>query len=228
MLEIKDLSLSFGEKTVFDKTEISIPIGEITGIVGRNGAGKTTFFNILSGIQEAESLRLLFPNNWTKANIGFLQTDNYHYPRMNGKEYLELCSFASKNGQPELDELNQLFQLPLQQAIESYSSGMKKKLFLLGLLLQKKEILILDEPYNGLDLESSILLNKILQTLRENGKTILISSHILGSLTNLCDSIYLLQNGKFEQFHQTDFTKLENKLDQEIYTSNMAEVLKNY
>lgn len=227
-LDIQNLSVSYGNKTVFENVNFSVNLGGIVGFVGRNGAGKTTFFNLLAGLHDLNKGSIHFPEGISKQDIGFLQTENYHYPMMNGSEYLNLCSYASGNEKPELDMLNQVFQLPLFNAIESYSSGMKKKLFLFGLLLQKKDILILDEPYNGLDLESSLLLNKIIKILNTNGKTIILSSHIMGSLTNICDSIFMINAGEFQNFEKGEFEQLEGKLDETFSGMDIAEIMKGY
>lgn len=227
-IEIKELSIQFDEKIVFDCMTGSIPMGEITGIVGKNGAGKTTFFNALSGLTQVGKDTFVFPENKSKHDIGFLQTENYHFQKMNGNEYVKLCSFASGNDSPDLNSLNKIFKLPLFESIDSYSSGMKKKLFLFGLLLQKKNILILDEPFNGLDLEASILLKKLILSLNKLGKTIIISSHILDSLTNICSSILLLERGEFKLFGKENYTDLEESLEDSISSADLDSVLKTF
>src|SRR5690606_14316831 len=110
--------------------------------------------------------------------------------------YLPLCgSPKSKIIQPGRKEY---FQLALESYVESYSTGMKKKLALLAIILQDNDVFILDEPFNGLDLESSILLSEIIHRLKALGKTILISSHIFSTLRDVSDTILVLNNGRFE------------------------------
>jgi ABC-2 type transport system ATP-binding protein len=123
-------------------------------------------------------------------------------------------------------EARNIFDLPLRQYVETYSTGMKKKLALTAVLLQKNECFILDEPFNGLDLESSVLLTEIILRLRALGKTILISSHIFSTLRDVCDTILVLNNGKFEtSLDKEDFGTLEQQLKEEIISKRIHKLL---
>jgi ABC-2 type transport system ATP-binding protein len=106
-----------------------------------------------------------------------------------------------------------VFELPLNQYAETYSTGMKKKLALLGILLQKNDILILDEPFNGVDIHSNMIIAEIIKRLKNSNKTILISSHIFSTLSENCDEIHLLKNGAIDRtVHQDAFGTLENEM----------------
>lgn len=108
-----------------------------------------------------------------------------------------------------LDSKN-IFGLPLNQYAATYSTGMKKKLALTAILLQKNQYYILDEPYNGVDIQSNIMITEIIKKLNTLGKVVLIASHIFSTLTAVCNEILLLKNGQFsEAVYKHDYEKLE-------------------
>ena len=192
--------------------------GQIHGIVGLNGTGKTTLLNTIFGLKKADNGDINFDGSQlTKQQITYLLTENFFYTGISGREYLSLF----KNLSFETDRWNELFLLPLDKLIDEYSSGMKKKLALLGILKQDKPILILDEPFNSLDIESSRIIRSILLKIREKGKTIILTSHILETLTNLCDYIHVLESGKIGSTREkVDFKEFEQELFQAIEHKN--------
>ena len=195
MVAIENLSVSFGDHQVLDNLSLSLSDNCVHGLVGMNGAGKTTLLNVMAGFVSASSGSILIQGMALKrANLSFLETENFFYSNITGREYLGL--FKAPQGSSDIDEWNRLFNLPLNQLIEGYSSGMRRKLALAGVLRQNRKLVILDEPFNGLDLESSRLLSLIIGRLKERGTLVLVTSHILGSLTGICDHIHLLRNGK--------------------------------
>src|SRR5690606_16503530 len=135
---------------------------------------------------------------------GFLETEYFFYSYMKGREYLELLS--AKNDHFDIEKWNGIFELPLHELIDTYSTGMKKKLAFLGVLALDRPVLILDEPFNGVDVESNEKLFQILLRLKNTGKIILLSSHILSSLTGICDKISCLEEGTFlKTYSQGEF-----------------------
>ncbi len=109
--------------------------------------------------------------------------------------------------------MQEYFKLPLDELIENYSTGMKKKLALLAVLKQGKPIFILDEPFNGLDLETNKVLEIIIVSLKQKQKTVFVSSHIIDPLLTTCDKIHLLENGCFvKTYFKSDFSKIEEDL----------------
>ena len=138
-----------------------------------------------------------------KNKLGFLQTDNFFFPKITGEEYLQLLCNARKVKAPNFEEKN-IFELPLNQYAISYSTGMKKKLALTGILLQNNEVFILDEPFNGVDIQSNILITEIIQKLKSLNKIVIISSHIFSTLNDTCDEIILLKNGTIDQHVQKE------------------------
>ncbi|MDD5361740.1 MAG: ATP-binding cassette domain-containing protein [Ignavibacteria bacterium] len=219
MLKIENIFVSFGKNKVLNGLSLSAEMGEVHGIVGLNGSGKTTFFNTLAGIVKPDSGNILLnENNVRRLDTGFVETENYFYSNITGNEYLNI--FPSSNEKFILDAFNDLFKLPLDSIIETYSNGMKKKLAIMGVLKQDKQIYIFDEPFNGLDMETCKILEIVIDILRGKNKTILISSHILESLTDVCTNIHLLKDGVIkESFEAGNYQILKHDLFDELKIS---------
>jgi ABC-2 type transport system ATP-binding protein len=197
MLEIKNLSSGYGQNIVLKDLHLQCNVGEIHGILGWNGAGKTTFFNTIFGFLPKKDGEINFNHQpLSKEQVSYLETENYFYPYLRGREYLQLLG-----GEHNLliQQWADIFELPLDALVDTYSTGMSKKLAIAGVILQERPVLLFDEPFNGIDLESSEKLLFILEKLKKSGKTILLSSHILPSLTSVCSKISVLQNGRFQQ-----------------------------
>ncbi|MGB4844924.1 MAG: ATP-binding cassette domain-containing protein [Ferruginibacter sp.] len=212
MINIMDLTVRFGDHEVLKNINIDFEPGLVHGIVGLNGAGKTTFFNTLA--------KTLNPNTGTVNQSGvaltikdtaYLETNNFFFSRITGNEYLKI--FKQTNAGFNLAALQEYFKLPLDELIENYSTGMKKKLALLAVLKQDKSIFILDEPFNGLDLETNKVLEIIIRSLKQKQKTVFVSSHIIEPLLTTCDCIHLLENSCFaKKYLKEDFAKIEDEL----------------
>lgn len=208
MLEIKNLSVSFKDKNVLQNLNLKIEEGIILGILGKNGAGKTTLFESLYQSQKYNGEILWKNQKLLRQNISYLETENYFYPYITGREYL---SYFAKDKLPKTIELAEKFQLPLDKYVQYYSSGMKKKLALIGMLMLDKSINILDEPFNGVDFEGVHLLYDIIRELKQSNKMVIISSHIIETLFHTCDRIVTLENGLISNiFEKSDFEKLNH------------------
>jgi len=217
MITIKNLTISYNkDERVIDNLNLSFDDNLIHGIVGLNGTGKTTLLNTLYGLKKPVAGTIQFDNKEiNKKSVAYLVTENFFYSNITGKEYLSLF----KNKEFNIERWNKLFNLPLDKIIDGYSSGMKKKIALLGVLKQDKPLMILDEPFNGLDIETCRIIRMILLRLKERNKTIIITSHIIETLTNLCDFIHYLEAGQikysrdksgFFEFEREVFDKIEN------------------
>ena len=220
MITIKDIDFSYDTKSkVLDSLCLSLTEGKIHGIVGLNGAGKTTLLNAIYGLLRVASGTISREGkNVTKKDMSYLVTENFFYSNITGREYLSLF----KNQKFDPDKWNGLFSLPLDQIIDGYSTGMKKKLALLGILKQDKPIMILDEPFNGLDIETCRIIRSILLRLKDKGKTIIITSHIIETLTNLCDYIHYLEKGTIHYSKEKhDFAEFERELFELIENKNV-------
>ncbi len=183
----------------------------IHGLVGLNGSGKTTLLNTIYGLKNKVQGTVLYDDKDIKRkNIAYLETVNYFYPRIRGKEYLNI--FKTQDPNFDIDKWNTLFELPLNKLIDDYSMGMKKKLALMGIICLNREVLILDEPFNGIDLETVQKIKTLLLKLKTK-KTIIITSHILESLLPICDSISYINDSKIQfTYEKKDFNKIQNEI----------------
>jgi len=208
MIQIEKLSKSYGKNQVLKSIDMAFEKGKTYGIVGENGAGKTTLFQCLSGL-ENYSGQINSPFQILKNHIGFLETNPYFLSRLTAKEHLQLFCNA-RNIQIRNFEEKNIFNLPLKQYAETFSTGMKKKLALTAILIQNNDILILDEPFNGVDIHSNMMILEIIKKWKAGGKTLIISSHIFSTLEESCDEIHLMREGEFVlkvekgQFHELD------------------------
>lgn len=212
MINVQNLAVSFNDHKVLKSITIDFEEGLVHGIVGLNGAGKTTFFNVLAKMLKPDSGEIK-QNGTTLGikNTAYLETGNFFFSRITGNEYLKI--FRQTNMEFNLTALQAYFKLPLDELIENYSTGMKKKLALLAVLKQDKPVFILDEPFNGLDLETNKILEIIIVSLKQKQKTVFVSSHIIDPLLTTCDKIHLLENGCFvKTYLKTDFSKIEEDL----------------
>ena len=226
MISIKNLTVRFGSVQVLQSMNWNLDTGLIHGLVGLNGSGKSTLLKTLFGLLKPVSGIMEINNTpLNKRFISLLETEPYFYHGVNGKEYLSLFQ-STDQFRFDAMEWAELFHLPLHELIDNYSTGMKKKLALLGVIKINKPLMLLDEPFNGLDLESSRVLAAVLVRLKAEGKTIIVTSHMLETLSSLCDRIHYLTNGcihksylpedialmKNEIFHELD-QHIENKID---------------
>ncbi|MEO6818733.1 MAG: ATP-binding cassette domain-containing protein [Ginsengibacter sp.] len=209
MISIENLSKSFTGKNVLNQINLTFEPGKVYGIVGENGAGKTTLFRCIAGLEDFEG-EIKSDSELLKNVTGFLTTEPYFFSKMTGAEYLQLLCNARNIQLTNLKDKN-VFDLPLNQYAETYSTGMKKKLAITGILLQQNELFILDEPYNGVDINSNILITQIIKKLKSLGKIVVIASHIFSTLTESCDAIHLLKEGKIIMGgDHTQFDAIEN------------------
>ena len=213
MIAVKNLFKKYGTNEVLNNINIEFDKGKVYGIVGENGAGKTTLFRCIAGLEEYEG-EIISNSNPVKNHLGLLLTEPFFFQKITGKEYIQLLCNARNIKISNIDERN-IFKLPLNQYASTYSTGMKKKLALTAILLQENEYFILDEPFNGVDIQSNIIITEIIHKLKALDKTVIISSHIFSTLSDTCDEILLLSSGNFlRSFQKTDFHILETEMKQ--------------
>jgi ABC-2 type transport system ATP-binding protein len=185
--------------------------GNVYGIVGENGAGKTTLFRCIAGL-ESYSGEIISDVTPLKNHLGLLLTDPFFFTMITGKEYIRLLCNARGKTNLDIDSKN-IFDLPLNQYASTYSTGMKKKLAITAILLQENEYFILDEPFNGVDIQSNIILTEIILKLKELNKIVIISSHIFSTLSETCDEIHLLRKGEqIKSVQKSGFKNLEQEM----------------
>ncbi|GGH69720.1 ABC-2 type transport system ATP-binding protein [Filimonas zeae] len=198
MITIEALNKSYGEHTVLQNIHLELKRGEVNGIAGENGAGKTTLFKCLAGLKKYTGTIRYEGSGLLKNVTGFLPATPYFLSRLTGKEYLQLMAHARGRYGTDIEAGN-VFDLPLEEYAENYSTGMQKKLAITGLLIQQNELFILDEPFNGVDIHSNIIIREIIARLKQANKIVVMSSHIFSTLNDSCDHLHHLKEGRIQK-----------------------------
>ncbi len=209
MLEIKDLVKKYGKFTAVDHLTVSVEKGAICGFVGPNGAGKTTTMRIMAGLLSATSgnvrideVDVIQNPRALREKIGYMPDFFGVYDNLKVTEYMDFYAgaygIAYKERKPIIDNLLEIVDLAHKKDsyVDSLSRGMKQRLCLARSLVHDPELLILDEPASGLDPRARIEVKEVLKQLKELGKTIMISSHILPELAEMCTEICIINQGK--------------------------------
>ncbi|MDF2609459.1 MAG: transporter [Lachnospiraceae bacterium] len=209
MLEIKNLTKRYGKFTALNNLNLHINQGEIFGFVGPNGAGKTTAMKIIAGLLTCDTGEVYVDGIGVKANpqeikkkIGYMPDFFGVYDNLKAIEYMEFfASIYGIEGKEARDISLRLIDLVdltdhADSYVDSLSRGMKQRLCLARSLIHNPELLILDEPASGLDPRARYEMKEIIKKLHEQGKTIVISSHILPELAQMCTNIGIIENGK--------------------------------
>ena len=208
MIKIDNVTKVYGNKEALNHISCIFEQGKIHGLIGENGAGKSTLIKCI--LRMEKYIGTISIDGYF--SFGYLPDSLYFYPYMTGREYIEFCLSAKKQKIDENEILlqNKVFRLPLNALCTSYALGMKKKLALLCLVLQKCSVYILDEPCNGLDLTGVIFFKKWCQQQRKKGTTIIISSHLISSLSEICDDILYMHEGQIiKKYQKQEFGMIE-------------------
>jgi ABC-2 type transport system ATP-binding protein len=208
MLEIRNLRKNYGKYTAVNDLSLSVEKGEIFGFVGPNGAGKTSTMKIIAGLMPATSgavyvdgIDVINDGKRVKEKIGYMPDFFGVYDDLKVNEYLEFyASIYGINGKESKKICNDLLELvdltsKENAYVDSLSRGMKQRLCLARSLVHNPELLILDEPASGMDPRARFEMKEILRSLKDMGKTIIISSHILPELAELCNTIGIIEKG---------------------------------
>ena len=209
MLELRRVSKAFSGIVAVDQVSFTARPGEVTGYLGPNGSGKSTTMHVIAGLIEATSGDILFnglpvrrnPTAW-KQQLGYVPEEPHLYPYLSGLEYLtmvgQLRNLPSKTTSDQIDGLLRLFSLHQDRhlAISSYSKGMRQKVLLSAALMHNPGLILLDEPFSGLDVATGLVLRSLLQELARRGKVILFSSHELETVERVCSHVVILHGGK--------------------------------
>ena len=204
MIELKNVTKTFGSFTALDHLTMTVPKGSVYGLVGPNGAGKSTAIRHMTGIYrpDEDSVTLeglpIYENPVVKSTIGYIPDDIFYFPAAT----LEEMKRFYKGIYPTFDEvlytrLKDVFELPKKTPIRRYSKGMQKQAAFHLTLCCRPEILILDEPVDGLDpVMRRQIMGLILADVAEYGTTVLVSSHNLRELEDICDHVGIMDKGR--------------------------------
>ena len=209
MLELHNVSKRFSGIVAVDRVSFVARAGEITGYLGPNGSGKSTTMKMITGLIEMTSGEILFggapiqrdPMQY-KQRLGYVPEDPHLYSHLSGLEYLtmvgQLRDLPERSTASRIDGLLKAFSLDADRhvPISSYSKGMRQKVLLSAALLHNPDLILLDEPFSGLDVGSALVLRSLIQELAARGKVILFSSHELETVERVCSHIVILHRGK--------------------------------
>ncbi len=206
-VETRNLSFSYGHHKILDGVNLTVTSGNFYALLGRNGIGKTTFLKILTGLLDpikgsacilGRDTRQLRPKDWL--SIGYMSESQKIYDWLSGEELIAFTRPLYPNwDQPFCDHLVQQMQLPLKQKVRSYSKGERMKLILLLAMAFHPRLLLLDEPFNGLDvLAKEQLISCLLDTTQQEQWAVLFTSHDLSEVERLADNIGLIETGKLK------------------------------
>ncbi len=204
MIAVEGLSKRYGKTLAVDDLSFEIERGSVTGFLGPNGAGKTTTLRILldlvkasSGTATIDGKRYRELDEPTKRVGSVLEATNFH-PGRKGRNHLRVLARPQRIPDKRVDELLELVDLAgaAKKRVKTYSLGMRQRLTIAGALLGDPDVLILDEPANGLDPEGIRWLRGFLRGLAERGRTVLVSSHVLSEMAQLADRVVIIHQGK--------------------------------
>jgi ABC-2 type transport system ATP-binding protein len=209
VLEVRHLTKLYRSVPAVQDVNFSVGSGEILGYVGPNGSGKSTTVKMITGLLEPTSGEVLFNGRNVRDNlvgfkrrIGYVPEEPYLYAHMSGLEYLTLVGrlrgMEAAALENKAEALLALFDLKASRysPLTSYSKGMRQRVLIAAALLDDPELIILDEPFSGLDVSAALLFRQLLQDLAGQGRTILFSSHVLEVVEKLCSRVLILYKGK--------------------------------
>lgn len=227
MLSISNFSKSYkGGKRAVDRLNLDINSGDIFGFIGHNGAGKTTTIKAIAGVLDFDEGDILIDDISIKKNpvkckkiIAYIPDNPDLYDHLTGIGYLnfigDIYDISKSDREKDIEKYAGAFELTanLGDSIGSYSHGMKQKLAIISALIHKPKLLILDEPFVGLDPKASLTLKNIMVEMCNSGSAIFFSTHVLLVAEKLCNKIGVIRDGKLISFGPTDEVKGDSSLE---------------
>lgn len=227
MLKIENLTKRYGEKIAVDNLSLHIAPGEIYGFIGHNGAGKTSMLKCIVGIQDFDEGEIYINSKSIKKQpieckrlFAYIPDNPDIYDFMTGIQYLNFVADIFEVSQQERSELIKkyadMFEIggSLNDAINSYSHGMKQKLVIISALIHSPKLIIMDEPFVGLDPKASHILKGIMRQICDDGGAIFFSTHVLEVAEKLCDRVAIIKNGNLVVSGTIDEVKGDGSLEE--------------
>lgn len=227
MLRIENLTKRYGEKTAVNNLSLHIAPGEIYGFIGHNGAGKTSTLKCIVGIQDFDEGEIYINSKSIKNQpieckklFAYIPDNPDIYDFMTGIQYLNFVADIFEVSQQERSELIKkyadMFEISgsLNDAINSYSHGMKQKLVIISALIHSPKLIIMDEPFVGLDPKASHILKGIMRQICDDGGAIFFSTHVLEVAEKLCDRVAIIKNGNLVVSGTIDEVKGDSSLEE--------------
>lgn len=209
MLELRHVTKTYSAIPAVADVSFIAPPGEVTGYLGPNGSGKSTTLKMIAGLIEPSEGEILFRGESISRNrikyrqsFGYVPEEPQLYPHLTGEEYIRMVGELRGLPEPRLasriDGFLRLFSLEDDRhvAISSYSKGMRQKVLLASALLHNPDLILLDEPFSGLDVNSAMILKNLIGELAGRGKVVLFSSHELETVERVCSSVVILHKGR--------------------------------
>ena len=227
MLKIEHLTKTYGEKKAVDDLTLHIAPGEIYGFIGHNGAGKTTTLKSVVGILQFDKGEILIDGSSIrtapldcKRDIAYIPDNPDLYDYMSGIKYLnfiaDIFKVSAADRKERIRKYSELFELTadLAQPIAAYSHGMKQKLAIIAAWLHSPKLIIMDEPFVGLDPKASHLLKDMMRQVCDEGGAIFFSTHVLEVAEKLCDKVAIIKGGKLVRSGTMEEVKGDDSLEE--------------
>ncbi len=226
MLQISNLTKTYGEKKAVDDLTLHIQPGEIYGFIGHNGAGKTTTIKSCCGILQFDEGEILIDGISVKDDpiackkkLAYIPDNPDLYEFMSGMQFLnfiaDIFEVSAVDRTSRIKKYADMLELTadLGQSIASYSHGMKQKLAIISALIHEPKLIIMDEPFVGLDPKASHQLKQLMREICDNGGAIFFSTHVLEVAEKLCDKIAIIKGGKLIKAGDTEEVKGDSSLE---------------
>jgi ABC-2 type transport system ATP-binding protein len=207
MLKVNIEQKGYGNHIVLKNVLLEIDTPGIYGVIGKNGQGKTTLFKCILGLENYVGKSWLNGKSVNMQTTAWCSAEPAVYDELTSKEFYRFYNHLTGDKESS-DTL--LFELPTDKLIKEFSTGMKKKVYLNAVLQKEYDMYILDEPFNGLDIESNYYLMKYLEQLAKRS-IVLVSSHIIDVLYKHCDGIFMVKNQEVKRYLKEEFGKIEEE-----------------
>ena len=227
MLRIENLTKTYGEKRAVDNLSLHIAPGEIYGFIGHNGAGKTTTLKAVVGILQFDKGEVFIKGESIRKNplackqkIAYIPDNPDLYEFMTGIKFLnfiaDIFGVPEEKRQERIRKYADLFEMTenLAQPIASYSHGMKQKLAIISAWIHEPKLIILDEPFVGLDPKAAHILKQMMREICDEGGAIFFSTHVLEVAEKLCDKVAIIRNGQLIQSGTMQEVKGDDSLEE--------------